>query len=177
MTDFFMKSRYPVITFFLKDGKYGANQHSPDQKDNTTWNVPLLVWDAKTQKVNPIWILNDSSICTNDGFELNPQNTYIFNYGAYSFARVRYSPELFNRLLLMNSNLIDTPTQLGLYYDQMDEDKEKSIKFNRFKPEKGSPHGKLIKKFIGDLKSSASPHIIGRVAKNKQTENFLFLLR
>lgn len=119
MNDFLLQTHYPVVTVTVKNNNFEFSQHSSNATDDlTTWNIPLFVWEAKTQKTNVIWLLDDSSICTNDDFELDSNTVYVFNKGAYAFARVQYSFVYSHQLFLIDSSLLDGGTQMSLFYDQ-----------------------------------------------------------
>jgi aminopeptidase N len=123
MKDFLLQVHYPVILVKRDDDStYNITQITTDLGDNTTWNIPLFVWDSNSQEVHLIWFLKDGTFCSNDHFKLDSQQIYIFNHKALSFLRVYYSDALIKELMTLDSRLIDESTQLSLFYDRMEQE-------------------------------------------------------
>ena len=83
----------------------------------------MFVWDPVTQQSQLIWILSDSTVCS-DGFQLNPSVNYVFNYRGLSFARVRLSDDLYQRLVTTDTTKIDVVTQAAIFHDRYQQEKE-----------------------------------------------------
>lgn len=124
MNDFLLKSRYPVVTvsFNTYYDRYQFTQHSSLKKDyRTRWNVPLFVMNVNTQSKHVIWFQKNSDLCSSDNFQLDPKATYIFNYGAFTYGRVKYSDALLAKMQSIDTTRIDAPSQLGMFLDQNDQ--------------------------------------------------------
>jgi hypothetical protein len=82
---------------------------------NSTWNIPVFLYDLNTQQERVYWLLRDGGICppNNSNFKKN----LIFNHQAKGFYRVNYSTDLLGEILQTNLSQLDELTQLGLVQD------------------------------------------------------------
>ncbi|KAI6177824.1 putative aminopeptidase-2 [Aphelenchoides bicaudatus] len=155
LNDFFLRPHYPVVDISIKNNKYTFHQHSSNPNDK--WNLPIFVFDPRIQKSQLIWLLGDSSVCSSNGFKLDPSVNYVFNYRGFSYARIRPSDVLVKALLSLNTSKIDQVTQLSLYYDRLDQDVEMNVGENT-----NWLSTQMLKKFLQDGKAigGASPFIV-----------------
>ncbi|KAI6189439.1 Peptidase family M1 [Aphelenchoides bicaudatus] len=125
MNDFFLKPFYPIVTIALQNNKYVLSQQSSNASSSDTWNIPIFVWNPNSKKTNLIWLLSDNTVCTTNGFNLDPSIKYVFNYRGYSFARVRPPDDLLQNILNSDTSNIDPVTQFSIVLDRYDQEYEK----------------------------------------------------
>lgn len=124
MLDFLMQPYAPIVNVAIKNNQYVFTQRSTSSIDKLgKWNVPIFVWDPSTNASNVVWVLSDGKTCTN-GFKLSVSTTYVFHYLGSSYARIRPSDELVQRIINLDTSKIDAVTQAAIVLDRIDHEDE-----------------------------------------------------
>lgn len=97
MLDLFNQPGYPILSI---SSTY--SQHSPM---NSTWNIPMFLYDLNTQQERVYWLLRDGGICPPNSS--NFKKNLIFNHQAKGFYHVNYSTDLLGEILQTNLSQLD----------------------------------------------------------------------
>ncbi|KAI6174709.1 putative aminopeptidase-2 [Aphelenchoides bicaudatus] len=164
LNDFFRNYYYPVVTV---DKNGNINQHSANDSKmpDTKWNIPLFVWDDKTQKQQIYWLLKNNTICTLSDKKLT-SNT-ILNHKGLSFSGIHYTADYWEDLLQLDFSRINEHTVFGLLADLSTDTDLETPKGQE------SILSRLINKILADYNGDLTPQILELMLSVSETDQKL----
>lgn len=116
--DFLKNPHYPVVEVWIYNNTYHFSHYSSNPDTRSNWTIPLFAYNLRTKQETTGYLLRDGTVCPENW--VNAADPYIFNHNSTSFIRVRYSSELWDQLLKLDTNTLGDSTLLGLLTDEID---------------------------------------------------------